>query len=261
MTKKFKPKEANQHYDSLQEYSDSLTKEISSMLQPFIKITDRYGRLISRITMILGGIRPVDIQHIVIRDLMADVFDCLFESRALILCGKLNVVFPVTRRAYESLSLLHLCALDKTWAEKWHNGKKIGNAEIRRELGKHPMGEQEKQLAELYNFFCSASHPNRELIPRRFLGEGNQFVLGVIGQPDVVLLTDNCHKVLQMWFWLTATVSYFYRDTIANIDKNYIEAYRQTAKEAENVGKWLIENFNKLLKEAQEYWEKEQVDT
>jgi hypothetical protein len=230
------------------------------MAFPYIQITDRYGRLISRIVLLLGNTTPSGVQDIVIRDLMADVFDCLYETRPLILGGKISVAFPIARRAYESLSLLHLCAVNEAWAEKWQKGRKIGNAEIRRELGAHPMGEPEEQMKELYNFFCLATHPNRELIPRRFLGEGNEYVLGVIGDPNWVMIVDYCSKILEMWFWLTATVSYFYHEMIAKIDRGYFEAYRQTAEEAKKAKGWLIENFNRLLKEEQAYWERNPVD-
>ncbi len=183
------------------------------MSEPYIKITDRYGRLISRIVLLLGTKQLRGIQDAVIRDLVADVFDFLYESRPLILAGKLNVAFPLARRAYESLSLLHLCALDKSWAEKWHKGKEINNAEIRKVLGSHPMGESEQRMKELYKFFCSATHPNRELIPQRFVGKGNRYVLGVIGQPDLLLIVDYCGKTLSM----RAVGSDFYFSTFFHI--------------------------------------------
>jgi hypothetical protein len=246
---KFKPKDANQYFESLQLYSATYAKEISEMLEPFIKITDRYGRLISRVTLILGRIKPINIQDIVLRDLLADIFDCLYESRFLIMPGKLNVAYPIARRAYESLSLMSLCALDNTWAEKWQKGKKIGNAEIRKELGNHPMGEEEEALKKLYNFFCVATHPNRDLIPMRFLGEGNQYVLGVIGKPNLLMIIEYCTKILEMWFWFAAMVTFFYREKITKIDKGYFDSYMQTAKEAQNVKVWLDKNFNKLLDE------------
>jgi len=104
-------KEAIRHYKRLTHYSKTRTKEISEMSEPYIIITDSYGHLISRIVLLLGGIQPQDIQDIVVRDLMADIFDFLYESRFLILSGKLNVAFPIARRAYEALSLLHLCTL------------------------------------------------------------------------------------------------------------------------------------------------------
>ncbi|MFH2231557.1 MAG: hypothetical protein ABII13_00045, partial [Patescibacteria group bacterium] len=44
--KKFKPKDSNKHYELLQMYDDTRTKEIRKMSDPCVKITDRYGRLI-----------------------------------------------------------------------------------------------------------------------------------------------------------------------------------------------------------------------
>jgi hypothetical protein len=254
MTTRFKPKEANEQYEQLSHYSETRMKEISGMMEPYIKITDRYGRLISRIVLLIGKAKPKDIQDVVIRDLLADVFDFLYESRPLILSGKLSIAFPLARRAYESLSLLNLCAVDKSWAEKWQSGKKISNGQIRKELAKHPFGESEENTRELYDFFCSATHPNRKLIPQRFLGEGNEYVLGVIGKPELLLVVDYCIRVLNMWFWLTAMVSYLYRETIIQFDKTYMDAYGQTANEAQKVNKWLTDNFNHLLKESQDYW-------
>lgn len=260
MKNRFKPKAANKHYDELVKYASARRVEISAMAGPYIKITDRYGRLISRLVLMLGSKEPVNTQDIVIRDLMADIFDCLYESRSLILEGKLNISFPIGRRAYEALSLLHLCALDESWAEKWSKGKRIGNADIRKALAAHPMGEPEQEMKDLYNFFCSATHPNRELIPRRFLGEGNEFVLGVIGVPDLVMVSDYCIKNLEMWFWLTATVTYFYRETVNAADRGYFETYSQSAREAQKVKAWLVENFNRLLIEEKKYWKDNPVE-
>lgn len=126
-------------------------------------------------------------------------------------------------------------------------------------MGGHPMGESEESMKELYNFFCSATHPNRELIPRRFLGEGNEYVLGVIGKPELVLITDYCMNALSMWFWLTATVAYFYRKVLEEHDKTYFAAYRHASDEAKRVSQWLVENHNHLLKEAQEHWDQHSV--
>src|SRR5207247_6214206 len=96
-----------------------------------IKITDRCGCLVSRLVLLLGTVKPHSLQDAIIRDLMADVFDFLYESRPLIMAGKLNVAFPLARRPYEPLSVLHLCPLDKTCAVRWHERKEISNRVIR----------------------------------------------------------------------------------------------------------------------------------
>ncbi len=253
MKHSFTLREGNEHYDHLLQYAETRTKEISGMAEAYIKITDRYGRLISRVVLMLGTKKPQDTQDVVIRDLIADVFDFLYESRPLILSGKLSIAFPIARRAYESLSLLHLSVLDKSWAHKWHEGREIKNAEVRKELASHPMGESEEQMKKLYSFFCLATHPNRGLIPRRFLGEGNKYVLGVILKPSLAMVVDYCIKILSMWFWFAAAVTYFYRDLIAKDDKGYFEAYHQAAAEAQNVSKWLVDSFNHLLKEGKKH--------
>lgn len=255
----FDPIDAKESYKSLSLYTETRTKEMTGMFLPFIDITDRYGLLISRITLVLGNIKPKDTRDVVLRDLMADVFDCLYESRVLIMEGKIYVAFPVVRRAYESLSLLNLCAINKSWAEKWHKGKEIKNSEVRKELDKHPLGESKEDMKKLYNFYCLGSHPNRELIPRRLLGEGNQYVLGAIGHPSLVMACELCLKILEMWFWLTAMISVIYHKQISAVDKSYNEAYSLTAKDAQEVSKWLVENFNKALVEEKEYWDKHPI--
>jgi len=255
----FDPMDAKEHYKSLHMFSETRSKEMNQMFLPFIDITDRYGLLISRLTLILGNIKPKDTQDVVIRDLMADVFDCLYESRALIMGAKINIAFPVVRRAYESLTLLNLCMINKPFAEKWQKGKEITNGEVRKELDKHPLGESAEDMKKLYEFYCLGSHPNRDLIPRRLLGEGNQFVLGAIGHPSLVMACDLCLKILEMWFWLTAMISVIYHEQISMVDKSYNEAYSLTAKDAQEVGGWLIENFNKVLEEEKEYWDKHPV--
>ncbi len=252
MSKNPNQKRAIEDYEKLEYYSDQRSREICGMLEPYIKVTDKYGELLSRITNLLGGVKPINIQGKVIRDLMADVFDCLYESRKLILSGKCTIAFPLGRRAYESLSLLHLSALDPSLAMEWEEGRKINNHEIRSALDEHPLGESKVLTDELYNFFCSATHPNRELIPHRFLGEGNQFVLGVIGKPDLIMVTDYCMKLLEFWFWLTATLTWFYKETILARDKTFFDEYFKSKLDAEKIMKSLTENFNRLLKDFHE---------
>lgn len=247
----YDPDEAIALYDQLPEFADMRLREITGMLHPFISVTDRHGRLIARLTCCLGSAPPPDTQDRVIRDLMADVFDFLYESRVLIVAGKLVVAYPLARRAFESLSLLHLCALDAKWAEMWHAGKRIPNAMIRSALAGHPLGESEAELRELYGFFSAASHPNRELVPQRLLGEGNEFVLGMVGVPDLILLLDYCRKNVELWHWFVATLSYRYKGVLTRRDRTYLQEYMSTYEEAERFMKWLRENQVSLQAEEQ----------
>jgi len=213
----YSPAEANALFDQLPEFAAMRLREITGMAGPYIESTDRYARLVARLVSILGYIPPKNDQDRVIRDLLADVFDFLHEARPLILGGKLSVAYPLARRAYESVSLLHLCAVEPKWATRWQSGKQVGNADVRKALGAHPMGEPEAEMKELYKFFSEASHPNRSLVPHRLLGEGNEFVLGVIGKPELYFVVDYCAKHLELWHWVTATVSYFYRESIGQL--------------------------------------------
>jgi hypothetical protein len=238
-------------YNDLEKFSESRRRELRKLYKPYLDVTDRYGQLICDLSLLLGEIPPSDVQEKVVRDLMADVFDNLYESRRIILTGQLNVAYPLIRRAYESLSLLVLCALDGHTAQKWQDGKQISNSEVRKRLDKHPFGEKEEELRELYKFFTQASHPNRELIPERYLGEGNEFVFGAIGMPDLVLVTDYCLKHLKLWFWFAAVISMVLVPKTGQDFTAYGSKYLTIAKDAQDCGNWLSVEFNRLLREAQ----------
>ena len=46
--------EAKQTYVELTEYAATRTRELSQLFRPYIKATDQYGKLICRITLVLG---------------------------------------------------------------------------------------------------------------------------------------------------------------------------------------------------------------
>lgn len=238
-------------YSDLQKFANRRREELGKLYKPYIDVTDLYGQLICDICSSLGNIPPSDVQEKVVRDLMADVFDNLYESRNIILTGQLNVAYPVARRVYEALSLFVLCALDKKTAQKWQDGKQISNSAVRKGLAKHPLGEKEDGLRELYKFFSQASHPNRDLIPERYLGERNQFVLGAIGMPDLVMVTDYCLKHLSLWFWFAAVTSTMLGPKLGSSFSSYRARYLSVVKDAQECGEWLRGEFNRLLSEIQ----------
>jgi len=237
-------------YEQLSDFAEARDRELTEMYSSVIELTDRYGKLICRVTNVLGKNKPKSIQDSVVRDLMADVFDFLREWRRPLFEGRLQVAYPLARRAYESLSLLGICAQDSSFAEKWEKGKKISNFDIRKALSIAPKPESEVALKDLYKFFSLGAHPNRDLISYRYLGEGNEFVLGSIGMPDLVFTTDHCMKLIQMWFWFAAVISYYYHDETHKADKQFIEDYMKTANDVKKVYDWLAENFNRLLEES-----------
>jgi hypothetical protein len=88
-------KEAETQYAALAGYAEMRQNELTGLLHSYIVATDLYGKLLCRVTVILGqqqpGATPLMGQKgpnkqldIVLRDLMADVFDFLYETRALI---------------------------------------------------------------------------------------------------------------------------------------------------------------------------------
>ena len=146
---------------------------------------------------------------------------------------------------------MSICTQDPSFAEAWEKGKKISSAEVRKALANAPMAESEDTLKDLYRFFSQGSHPNRDLIAYRFLGNGNHFVLGSIGKPDLVFVTDHCIRLIQMWFWFVAAVGYSYREIIDKVDSSFGKDYLKTVEEAKTIISWLSENFNRLLQESQ----------
>ena len=160
------------------------------------------------------------------------VFDFLYEARHLIIKVKLDIAYPLARRAYESLSLMIACYLDSKLADRWGAGKKIGYAEVRKLLGQHPAGEPEQMTRDLYSFFSEAAHPNRDFVAHRFLGEGNEFVLGAIGRPSLAMLADYALKTLSLWFWFGASVSFVHLPLLARTDPTFKKSYDDAAKMA-----------------------------
>jgi hypothetical protein len=235
-------------FEQLGFYAAQRHKELSKMLAPVITAADAYAVLIARLVWILGDVPPVDDQDRVVRDLMADAFEFLSWRRA-VLEGQLNVAYPLARRAYESLSLLAVCVQDAGFSHRWQKGEKIGNVDVRKALARLPFKESEKALQELYAFFSKGSHPNRDLIPERFLGAGNGFALGSIGRPDLILTVDHCHNLLQMWAWFGAAAGYFYRRETDVHDISWGKDYIAAAANAQDVAEHIVNEYNRLLTE------------
>lgn len=56
-------------YAMLEEYAATRTREVSSMLGPYADATDKHGRLLCRLCVILGDVEPRSVQDAVLRDL------------------------------------------------------------------------------------------------------------------------------------------------------------------------------------------------
>ncbi len=142
-----------------------------------------------------------------------------------------------------------VCALNSNIATKWHSGRKIQNSEVRKELAKQPLGEAEDATGKLYDFFSIGAHPNRDLIPRRFLGEGNEFVLGSVCTPNLVLVTEYCTIHLRMWFWFTAVLLRYYQCLSDAAVPDFGPRYLHVANKAQKLQSELDRNYERLSHE------------
>jgi hypothetical protein len=238
-------------YTDLTKFAEVRSRELLALLAPYVDITDRFGEVLCRIVAVLGIVPPTSPRDATARDLIADVFDFLYEARTLIIKGKLEIAYPLARRAYESLSLFVAFEFEPKLADQWATGKQVGNAQVRRVLAAHPLGEKETQTRELYDFFSKTTHPNHSHMARRYLGEGNEFVLGAIGVPSLAMLADYALKSLNLWFWFAASVTFTYHDVLFQIDPELLNAYRETTEAAKPVAAWLQKQFNLVLAEEQ----------
>jgi hypothetical protein len=142
------------------------------------------------------------------------------------------------------------CAQDASVAGRWQSGKKISNSEIRKLLASLPFSESEKDTRELYQLFSLAAHPHRLLVAQRLLGQGNSFTLGSVHPPSLVIVTQQCIQLIQMWHWLLGGVAYSFREQIAGADAAFRPAYRQTVDGVPEILAWLREAHERLLAEA-----------
>jgi hypothetical protein len=72
-------------YNTVVEWDEKRTRELSRMFKPYVDVTDAYANLVCEIVNVIGTVSPTDLQDIVIRDLLADIFDSLHEARRIIL--------------------------------------------------------------------------------------------------------------------------------------------------------------------------------
>jgi hypothetical protein len=238
-------------YGELEEIAALRASELQPLLEPYIRVTDQYGALIGDVVLALGKIPPQNGQDIALRDLLADTFDFLYEARHFIIRGKPEIAYPLARRGYESLSLLVACHLDLKLAARWMARKRVSNEDVRKSLGKHPEGEAESATRELYKAFSDISHPNRDTVAYRFLGEGNEFVLGSIGRPSLVLIADYALKTLDLWFWFGAVVVSAYLPVLGRANPGIITNYHDAAETAKAVSSWLVAQYNRVLIQEQ----------
>ena len=243
--------EAIELYESFADFEKQRNNELTEILKPYIEVTEEYGKLLSRVSFLTGHISPKDKYERIQRDLFADVFDFLYETRTLIIKGKYNIAYPLARKAFESLTLKIALYFDTKEAEKWDKGIQIQNKDVRNILNsnKDKGGEPLAETRKMYNFFSNRSHPNGHFLPRRSLGEGNRFVLGGISIPLLVSMFELCININELWHWFGAYEFYYNKCYIDKYDLEFKTDYVNTTTKSKELNKWLHENFNKLLEE------------
>lgn len=247
--------EAEKEHNNLKNYSDIRFSELIEIFSEENSIIVNYEKLLCRLTLILGQLKPKDTVDQTTRDLMADVFDFLFAARQLILQNNASAAFPLLRRAFESLSLINYFILKPSRAESWNRGKEIKNAEVRNFLGTHRTGltAPEKAYKKDYADYSRGSHPNRNYVPYRFLGEPNEFVLGAFGKPQFLIVGDYLQRLIGLWFWFAAMLSVHNVKLIEFADPNYNYYYMQIAENAQRI-------VTRTLKDKCIHWSKQYDD-
>jgi hypothetical protein len=219
-------------YQSLFEYENTRCRELSGIYSDEIKLVQDLEQLFCRAVSILGEIPPNDNLDRSLRDLGCDAFDALYTIKQLILGNYHPMVLPLLRRAYETVCLIHYFQLEPLAVNKWEKGHQFNNVEIRKFLDTHPMGEKGEELKSLYSFYSKGTHVNRDYIPNRHLGDGNQFTLGSISKPSLFVTTDYMQQLVGLWFWLIGTITYYYRDIFWSHDAGYGKDYLAIADRA-----------------------------
>lgn len=217
--------EGSLQYSRLREYATARYTELSEMYSQEIRLVEDYEKMACRIVFILGTVPPVGVADRCIRALLADVFDALYTSRTVVLEAYGSLAYPILRRAFEAISLIYYFTACPDKADAWEDGCEIRNSEVRKYFEKNPTGDPPSALKDMHALFSDAAHINREYIPVRFLGEGNMFTLGSIGRPSLVSTTDNLIRLIQLWFWVTATVVRRYLAVFNKNDSTIIHDY------------------------------------
>jgi hypothetical protein len=241
--------QAEIQYAALAGYAEMRRTELAPLLESYNRVTDQYGVLVCRIVLILGQVPPKTTLDSMTRDLATDVFDFLHEARTVIQNGMPHLAYPLARRAFESLCLVVASNQDDAVASKWQSGAEVKFYEVRKVLAAHPLGESEEALKEFYSFFSEATHPRRGIVSERYLGDGNAFVLGAIGRPELILLADYCIRTLSLWFWFVAFLRWTYREILIQRDADLHRAYHEAAENVRAAKQWLVEQYNRLLGE------------
>lgn len=248
---KYTKEEALKLYDSFDSLYDKRVEAFNYILEPYFEVVNDYGQLFSRIHYITGFVEPKDDLETIQRNLTADAFDFLNETKYLIKRGQFDITYPIARRAFETITLMIAFHFKAELAMKWTKGKEIPNRDVRDILDKHKEtgGEPKESMKNLYDYFSKKSHPNYVAIPQRLVGKGNYFAIGPIPEPLLLPIVDLCIEIIDLWFWLIAYTWYNNLDYVNEFDALLKDDYLEKKRKALEVRKWLIEQRLNLIDE------------
>ena len=242
-------RQAKESWLQLPAYGKQRYDESSRMFKDEIHVLEGYEQLGCRVALVLGKNKPQDLTDSSLRDIFADVFSSLYLARDLIFKGYLDHSFPLLRRAFEATCLLQYLAFLPEKAKVWDSGHQINLREIKQFLDSYPMGESAKMLEKDYTFYSRGTHVNRDYIPHRYLGDGNEFVLGAIGVPNLLIVTDYLDRLVGLWFWVMAVTTFNYRELVTQVDPACHENYMELAGKAQAATKRISGIRKKLYDE------------
>jgi hypothetical protein len=189
-------------------------REIEEIFGEELAFVDDCLALAAKHVEMLGDIPPSSVEDVAMRDVCCNAFEFLYEARFAIAKNVPSVVFPLMRRAFETISLCQLFMASPEFARKWSKGRKISPSDVRKHLEHDPMTESVDQLREDYTYFSKGTHPNRTHVPFLFLGEGNKFPLGGVPPIDPAELGQFVLRLVQLSYWYVGVFAYYYRTSL-----------------------------------------------
>ena len=101
---KYSKEEAIKLYKTIDKGYAKRIEVFDLLLNSYFEVVEDYAELFSRISYIIGFISPKDNYESTQRDIAADSFDFLNETKYLIKRGRYDLAFVLARRSFESLT-------------------------------------------------------------------------------------------------------------------------------------------------------------
>lgn len=134
--------------------------------------------LFVELIIVLGSTPPASDAERANRDLLAEAFDGIRIASKVFLWRYYGQAFTILRRVEEIVLIIENLFRDTKVGKRWLEGVKITPGNLREAVKGRIDGiapEVDAQIRRrLYDTYCEVSHPNREGIPNRHLGEPNR---------------------------------------------------------------------------------------